>query len=60
MGFKYFDFGDDYSSKTMEVCFNVKGQGCRGLIRIVSDNYENGEELGVCEIVWTTAFTKHV
>ena len=50
MGFKYFDFGDDYSSKTMEVCFNVKGQGCRGLIRIVSDNYENGEELGVCEI----------
>ena len=50
MGFKYFDFGDDYSSKTMEVCFNVKGQGCRGLIRIVSDNYENGEELGVCKI----------
>lgn len=50
IGFKYFDFGNDYSSKTMEICFNVIGQGCRSLIRIVLDNYESGDELGVCEI----------
>ncbi|NLZ45634.1 MAG: family 43 glycosylhydrolase [Clostridiales bacterium] len=50
IGYKYFEFGNDYSSKTMEVSFKVKGQGCYGNIKIVSDDIENGEELGVCEI----------
>ncbi len=50
IGYKYFDFGNDYSSETMEVSFKINGQGCRSFIRIVADDYENGEELGVCEI----------
>jgi hypothetical protein len=28
----------------------VKGTGCKSKIRILIDNYENGEEIGRCEI----------
>jgi hypothetical protein len=49
IGFKYYDFGDDFSSKTMEFNMDIKGMGCNGKIRILIDSYENGEEIGVCE-----------
>ena len=48
MGWKYFDFGDDFSSKTMQVRVKLRGTGSRGKIRIVLDS-ENGEELGAVE-----------
>lgn len=50
IGYKYFDFGEDYSSKTMEFSAKIKGTGCKSRIRILVDNYERGEEIGVCEI----------
>lgn len=50
IGYRYFDFGQDYSSKTMEFSAIVKGTGCKSKIKILIDNYENGEEIGVCEI----------
>ncbi len=49
IGYKYYDFGEDYSSKTMEFNAEIRGMGCRGKLRILLDNYENGEEIGVCE-----------
>lgn len=50
IGYKYFDFGDDYSSKTMELMFQIKGMGCKSRIHILIDDYENGIEIGTCDI----------
>ena len=49
IGYKYFDFGDDYSSKTMEFAAKVNGSGCNATIRILIDS-EDGEEIGKCII----------
>lgn len=48
MGWKYFNFGEDFSSKTMQVRLKVRGCGSKGKIRILLDG-ENGEELGTVE-----------
>lgn len=45
MGWKYFDFGEDYSSKTMQIRLKIHGMGCKGKIRILIDG-EEGEEIG--------------
>lgn len=50
IGYKYFDFGEDFSSKTMDFHANVIGRGCKAKIRILLDNHETGEEIGCCEI----------
>lgn len=50
IGYKYFDFGEDYSSKTMEFSANINGMGCRAKIRILIDSYEDGEEIGSIEV----------
>lgn len=41
MGWKYFDFGEDYSSKTMGIKIKIRGTGSRGTIKVLTD--ENGE-----------------
>jgi arabinoxylan arabinofuranohydrolase len=50
IGYKYFDFGDDFSSKTIKFCAKIRGIGAKSKIRILIDDYENGEEIGVCEV----------
>ncbi len=50
IGFKYFDFGQDYSSTTMEFSVNVLGTGCSSVIRILIDDDHKGEEIGCCPI----------
>lgn len=45
MGWKYFDFGEDYSSRTMQIRLKVRGTGSRGTLHIHLDS-EDGEELG--------------
>lgn len=50
IGFKYFDFGEDHSSKTMEFSALITGLGCPAEIHILIDGYdEKGREIGVCE-----------
>lgn len=49
IGYKYYDFGDDFSSKTMEFSVKVKGTGCKSKIRIFIDG-EDGEEIGCCDV----------
>jgi arabinoxylan arabinofuranohydrolase len=44
IGYKYFDFGKDFSSKTMKFSASVKGTGCKSKIRILLDNCESGQE----------------
>lgn len=50
IGYRYFDFGVDYSSLSMQLSVNVKGSGCISKIRIRIDNYDNGEEIGSCDV----------
>lgn len=49
IGFKYFDFGDDFSSKTMLLDLNVKGMGCSSTVHVHIDA-EDGEELGTVAV----------
>lgn len=49
IGYKYFDFGEDFSSKTMEFSAAVHGFGMNCKMHILLDD-ENGEEIGVCRI----------
>ena len=50
IGYKYFEFGQDFSDKTMKFFAKVNGMGCSAKIHILLDDYENGEEIGVCNI----------
>ena len=50
IGYKYFDFGEDNSSKTMEFAAQIIGGGCPCEIHILIDDYNNGEEIGVLDI----------
>ena len=47
IGYKYFDFGKDFSGSEMTFAVRITGSGCRGEIHIRIDS-EDGEEIGVC------------
>ncbi len=49
IGYKYYDFGDDFGSKTMEFNAKINGMGCDCHLNILIDG-EDGEEIGVCDI----------
>ena len=49
IGYKYFDFGEDYGSKTMEFSALVNGFGCDCNLHILLDS-EDGPEIGICPI----------
>lgn len=49
IGYKYFDFGEDFSSKTMEFAAKVNGCGGSATIKIFIDG-EDGTEIGECKI----------
>ena len=49
IGYKYFDFGDDFGSKTMEFSADTVGMGCDSIMHILIDG-ENGEEIGQVRI----------
>ena len=40
IGYKYFDFGEDYSTKTMELAVKVTGMGCKGKLHVLIDGTE--------------------
>ncbi len=50
LGYKYFEFGEDYSTETMLLSLNVKGMGCKAKVRVLIDDYENGTEIGYVDI----------
>ncbi|MGN0166124.1 MAG: family 43 glycosylhydrolase [Lachnospiraceae bacterium] len=47
IGYKYYDFGMDYSSKTMEFAVKIRGNGSKAVIHIHIDSPE-GELIGDC------------
>ena len=50
IGYKYFDFGGDFTGDDMRLCLKVHGTGAKCRVHILTDDYENGDEIGVCEI----------
>ena len=43
IGYKYFDFGDDFGSKTMDFSAEIHGMGCDCRMKIFADDEEIGE-----------------
>ena len=43
IGYKYFDFGEDASTKTMELAVKVRGCGCKGKLHVMIDGTEIDE-----------------
>lgn len=50
IGYKYFDFGEDYTGNTMEFNIQINGKGCKSKLHIRIDDYETGEEIGSIHI----------
>lgn len=50
IGYRYFDFGEDYSSKSMVFLAKIRGNGCFAHMRIRLDDPEKGVEIGICNI----------
>lgn len=51
IGYKYFDFGKDYSNTSLKFFAEIFGCGAKSKIHIIIDDYECGEEIGVCEVL---------
>ncbi len=49
IGYKYFDFGEDFSSKTFGFAARIGGCGCNCTLHILIDK-EDGTEIGCCPI----------
>lgn len=56
IGYKYYDFGDDFSSRTMEFAAEVRGMGADCHIHIFADD----EEIGVCDVGHDSSTVKAV
>lgn len=50
IGYKYFDFGKDASSKTYELAIKMLGCGMKCKLHILADDYDNGEEIGCVQV----------
>lgn len=53
LGYKYFDFGQDHATKTMEFAIKIAGTGCKGKLHIMIDaptEDKGGKEIGLVEI----------
>lgn len=45
IGYKYYDFGEDFSNTSMKIHLKLAGRGEKGRIHVRLDDLENGEEL---------------
>ena len=50
MGYKYFDFGDDFTGDGLTLALKIRGMGMNSVLRARLDDPENGPEIGVCAI----------
>ena len=50
IGYKYFDFGEDFSSKTMKIALKVRGMGTVAKVAVYADDYKNSEPVGYVDI----------
>ena len=50
IGYKYFDFGNDFTSDPMTLSMNVRGMGTNTRVKVMLDDPEKGEEIGLIDI----------
>ena len=51
IGYKYFDFGDDYTGDSMTIGIKVRGMGTNCTIRVMADGYDDkGTEIGTVKV----------
>ena len=50
IGYKYFDFGEDFTSDPMTLCMSVRGMGTNARVKVMLDDPETGEEIGEIDI----------
>lgn len=50
IGYKYFDFGEDFTGDKMRLSLKTKGCGTKCRVRILIDDYESGDEVGIINI----------
>lgn len=50
IGYKYFDFGDDFTGDSLTFAMKVRGMGVRSKVKILIDSYDNGPQIGEIEI----------
>jgi len=50
IGYRYFDFGDDYSGTGLKLCIEIEGSGQTGILHVHLDA-EDGPEIGQGEII---------
>ncbi len=50
MGYKYFDFGDDFTGDGLVFAVRTRGTGVRCSLHVLLDDPETGREIGVCPI----------
>jgi hypothetical protein len=46
LGYRYYDFGEDYSSKTMELVAEIRGTGCKSKVTVMLDDPQDGVNIG--------------
>ena len=51
IGYRYFDFGDDFGSKTMEFAAKVRGMGTNCRMNIYIDGVDSADKLETCKTV---------
>lgn len=49
MGWKYFDFGEDYTNGTMTLSLKMQPRGCSGKVHVYLDDPTEGEKIGTVE-----------
>lgn len=52
IGYKYFEFGEDFRKDLMTIALKVRGMGTKCKVKVMVDGYteENGREIGVIDI----------
>lgn len=50
IGYKYFDFGNDFTERSMTLSVKILGTGCESRIRVYIDSCEEENEIGSIEV----------
>lgn len=58
MGWKYFDFGDDYTGEDMQLMIKMISRGCHGKIKVYIDDVTEDKEIGCLDFTRESTVVK--
>lgn len=50
IGYRYFDFGEDFSGSPVTLCLKTTGRGMISDVHVILDDPGSGQEVGVCRV----------